>query len=83
MRTPEIERFVNVPQEPDRYVYRIKSTENSSTKFGPCEICGKACSEVFYQVEGKTFDLDGQIAITYHECKNLFGHEACLIGARR
>lgn len=83
MRAPEIEKFVDVPQEPDHYVYRIKSTRNSSAKFGPCEVCGKACSEVFHQVEGRTFDLDGRIAITYHECKNRFGHEECLRGKRR
>lgn len=90
MRTPEISRFVNVPQEPGKYVYRIKSTGNSSAKFGPCEVCGKHCPEVFYQVEGQTFltdELDecgaGKICITYHECRNFFGHEECLIGARR
>jgi hypothetical protein len=90
MRTREITRFRNVPREPGKYVYRIKSTGHSSMRYGPCEVCKKGCSEVFYQVEGLTYCTDelddcgpGKICVTYHECRNLFGHEDCLRGARR
>lgn len=62
------------------YVYRIKNTGFASDRYGNCERCGKHCSEVFYQVEGRVFE-PGQV--THLECNNLFGHETCLIGARR
>ena len=66
------------------YVYRIKSTKFSSARYGPCEVCRKDASEVFYQVEQTTYqEDDGTIHPTYYGCKNLFGHESCLIGARR
>ena len=89
MKTREISRFENVPNEPDKYIYRIKSTRRSSADLGPCEICRKHCSEVFHQVEGKTYltdaldEVPGQIEMTYHECKNYFGHEECLRRSRR
>lgn len=89
MRTPEISRFENVPQEPDRYIYRIRSTRRSSAGLGPCEACSKHCSEVFYQVEGKTYltdaldEVPNQIEVTFYECRNYFGHEECLKGVRR
>jgi hypothetical protein len=87
-----IDRFENVPAEPGRYVYRISHTGASSAKLGPCEVCGKPVSDVHIQVEGVTFaldDLDGDIgragdmAVTHHGCRDLFGHEACLRAARR
>lgn len=78
-----IDRFENVPSEPDRYVYRIKSTGHSSTRLGPCEVCDVHASEVFLQVEGLTFDNDGELAVTHYECTDLFGHRNCLIESRR
>lgn len=63
--------------------YRLKSTDESSRKFGPCEVCGQHCTEVFYQVESELFDDDGVTRETYHNCRNLFGHRTCLEGARR
>lgn len=65
------------------YQYRLSSTGHSSERYGPCEICKLHCSEVFIQAEARTFMSDGKPAWTHHECTTLFGHEACLINARR
>lgn len=86
---PYASRFEHVPNEPDVYIYRIENTGSSSARLGSCEVCDKHCSEVFYQVEGRTYltdtldDVSNQIAITHHECRNLFGHEDCLRRSRR
>ena len=42
-----IDRFENVPNKPDRYVYRIATTGHSSTRLGPCEVCSEHVTEVF------------------------------------
>lgn len=63
-----------------RYVYRIRALRDSSAKFGPCEICGGHVTQIHYQVEGRVYEAG---EVTHHECKNLFGHERCLIEARR
>lgn len=90
MKPTEISRFEDVPNEPDRYVYRIKNLGAGSARYGPCEVCGRPASETSIQVEGRTYLTDafddegpGKIAITYHECETLWGHEECLRGARR
>lgn len=82
--------FEHVPNAPDRYVYRIKTTRRSSQELGPCEICGKHAPEMFYQVEGLTYITDhlddcgpGKIRVTHAGTQNLFGHEMCLRNARR
>ncbi len=79
----EIDRFEDVPNEPGRYVYRIKSTGHSSARLGGCEVCGEHVTEVFLQVEGLTFDNDGELAITYADCRDLFGHRGCLLEGRK
>ena len=58
-----------------QYDYRLKTTGYSSERYGPCEVCGEHCSEVFYQVESK--------GGSRHKCRDLFGHETCLVAARR
>ena len=66
------------------YKYRIKSTGDSSAKFGPCEVCGKHASEVFYQVEERKYTrYDDSTGWTRYECRDFFGHEKCLRGQRR
>lgn len=81
------------------YRYRIKSTNDSSSKFGPCEVCGHHATEVFLQVEEQAYQLDALDlevlgahatpeeragkAWTQYECKRYFGHEACLLSVRR
>ena len=66
------------------YNYRIKSTENNSSKFGDCEICKKSCSEIFIQSETRCFKFEGKIHETYSKTNShTFGHEICLINSRR
>lgn len=70
--------------EAGQYRYRMRNTGHSSTKFGPCEICGNHVAEVFYQVEGTCYaEDDGSLYPTYAGCRSLFGHETCLKNARR
>jgi hypothetical protein len=67
----------------NRYRYRIKSTGESSAKYGACEVCGKHVSEVFYQVEEKFFRFPAGSGWTQHDCRSYFGHRACLMDRRR
>ncbi len=78
-----IDHFEHAPTETDRYVYRIGTTGHSSARLGVCEVCGEHATEVFFQVEGMTFDNDGVIAVTHYECTNLFGHRECLLKSRK
>jgi hypothetical protein len=58
-----------------------------------CEVCGQHVTEVFLQVEALALGSDvplgryakpGAPHVTYEGCcDGLFGHEACLRGARR
>lgn len=54
--------------------YRLATTEESSAKFGPCEVCGKWASEVHIQSH-----LDA------HGCyrSDGFGHRECLVGLHK
>lgn len=62
------------------YRYNLKSLGvPSSFKFGPCEVCGQDCTEVFYQTEERKYS-EGW---TQYNCKNLFGHEDCLKGKQK
>jgi len=79
------------------YRYRLSSTGASSDRYGVCEPCGLHAAEVFVQVETREFQLSPEaMAIprvaelhpegtgeTYHGCRTLFGHEDCLVRARR
>lgn len=67
----------------DRFVYRMRNTGDSSSKFGPCEVCNRPVSEVFLQTEGRVYEDGGQDAITHHETTQYFGHRECLIGQQR
>lgn len=69
-----------------KYRYRLRSTDASSSKFGPCEICGKHATEVFRQTEELEYDDEESETgkgWTQYECRSAFGHESCLIGIRR
>jgi len=46
---------------------KLKTTGQSSTKLGDCEVCKKHCSEVFLKWQ----IIDGVLTYT-------FGHEECL-----
>lgn len=65
------------------YRYRIKSMGGTSQRYGNCEVCHKDVSDVHYQVEQQRYTVDGDTGYTEHACRGLFGHEACLLGARR
>ena len=62
-----------------KYKYKLISREESSAKYGPCEICGKHVSEVFHQIESRKYE-DGY---TYAGCKDYFGHKKCLESKQR
>lgn len=69
-----------------KYHYTMISTRDSSAKYGPCEVCGEHCTEVFHQVEQREFisvEKPDEISLTYYQCWDYFGHENCLIGKRR
>jgi hypothetical protein len=59
--------------------YRITNTGMSSARLGGCEVCGKHVTDVFHQVE----ELQYAAGWTRLQCQDLFGHDACLVAARR
>lgn len=61
------------------YRYRMESTGDSSAKYGPCEVCGKHCTEIFHQVEERRYGNEW----TQAGCNNDFGHADCLKAKRR
>ena len=69
------------------YRYNLKSTEDSSSKYGNCDICGKHATEVFHQMEERHYKIEheGQIyeGWTKHNCNNYFGHRECLESKQR
>jgi len=67
-----------------KYKYIINSTNDSSSKFGNCEICNKQVSEVFIQVEQRKYiKPDGEISFTGDKCTTLYGHKECLLNKQR
>jgi hypothetical protein len=65
------------------YGYRMKSLNDGSDRYGVCECCGKPVSTTSYQVEVRLYNYNGQPGWTHHLCRSLFGHDHCLIAARR
>ena len=69
------------------YAYRLKSTGESSSKFGPCEVCNRHASEVFLQTEMLGFDNPLNPigpSYTYYQARHgAFGHKECLQGLQR
>ena len=63
-----------------KYKYKLSRMEGSSIKYGPCEVCGKNVSDVYYQIESRYTDRGRW---TFSGCYNLFGHEDCLVSKRR
>ena len=62
--------------------YFLKSTEDCSAKYGPCEVCGKAVSEVFHQWQDESYSvtIEGVTETGWARVgTELFGHEECLI----
>ncbi len=57
------------------YHYIIKELQQSSEKYGDCEVCHKKISgTMYYQVEKKEY----KHGWTSHMCKDYFGHKECL-----
>ena len=67
------------------YWYRTKPLNESSAKYGNCEVCGKPVDAVYIQVEGRMAKHEGmEPFLTHHECKEtLFGHKECLLAQQR
>ena len=60
------------------YRYNLKSTGNSSIKYGKCEVCKQHATEVFRQSEEREY-APGKWSMSSID---LFGHEQCLISRR-
>lgn len=58
--------------------YTLSNLEESSAKYGNCEICGEPVSEVYLQREENESTYGGW---TYGRTR--FGHEDCLINMRK
>ena len=67
------------------YRYDLTSTEESSNKYGNCDICGKHATEVFYQREEKEYinPITKLPSTTKYNCRNYFGHKECLESKQR
>lgn len=73
------------------YRYHLTTTGDNSNHYGPCDICGGHCSEVFHQVEERSYKRDKLdraegfkgIGWTHHNCNDYFGHKDCLEGKQR
>lgn len=67
------------------YRYKLNNMNESSQKYGVCEVCGKHVSEVYHQIEERKYfdNIDQEYSYTQYKCKNLFGHKDCLISQRR
>lgn len=66
------------------YYYKLISTGKSSHSFGHCEVCKKHASEVFHQIEERTYIRHtGEIGKTFAGCHDLFGHKSCLLKQRK
>jgi len=65
------------------YLYRLTNTNESSQKYGECEVCGKHVSEVFSQQEERSYQFEGRERWTQHKCHCLFGHKECLLCQRK
>lgn len=64
------------------FSYTLKSTRDSSMKYGSCEVCGKSVAEVYHQVcEISYVRHDGSTG--WYFVESIFGHKECLIGKRK
>lgn len=68
-----------------KYKYTLSSTNESSRKYGPCEICCQHASEVFIQTEYKRYEFEHN-GTKYEGWKLIdmnFGHKECLLKIRK
>lgn len=68
-----------------QYRYRLNSTGNNSTSLGNCEVCGTHVSDVFLQVEQRSYThpVSNAESWTHEGCHDYFGHEDCLKSKQR
>ena len=64
--------------------YRLKSLEDSSHKYGQCEVCGRHSSEIFLQSERRrtVFYADGKKYDFTKKENYVAGHKECLLAIR-
>lgn len=60
------------------YRYELMDTGYSSDRYGNCEVCHEPVRVVYHQIGRKATKFGGLI-----EDSSLFGHEICLINARK
>jgi len=67
------------------YKYNLTSTNESSHKYGNCDICGNYVTEVFRQTEEREYlnPVTKQMSLTKNNCYDYFGHEECLKNKQR
>jgi hypothetical protein len=67
--------------------YELSSTNESSSKLGNCEVCGKHATEVYMQSEERHYKFEHNgvkyEGWTKNGCNDYFGHEQCLRSKRR
>lgn len=75
----------------NKYRYQLRSTGQSSSRYGTCEVCGEYCPDVFIQIEEVQYSLlpeeknviPEEFAWTHFGCHTLFGHKECLESKQR
>lgn len=60
------------------YRYTLKSTGQSSTRFGNCEVCHLPASEVYHQTEEREYKTNHWTPVL-----DLYGHKECLEKIRK
>lgn len=63
------------------YIYRLTDAEDSSRRYGRCEICGKYVSDVHLQTEF-TQIVEGELNY-WEQGDTTWGHENCLVEKRK
>ena len=58
--------------------HTYKNTQESSAKYGPCELCGKSASEVWVKTGPKKYFHDSG---SFTSLGSVFGHKDCLANA--
>jgi len=70
-------------QHPGRTICLLISKEESSAKYGPCEVCGKPVGNVYHMVILEPYSVsDHGVMLEGHTITTLdheFGHKDCLL----
>jgi hypothetical protein len=79
-------------QQFGEYRYKLRSTGYGSARFGPCQVCGKYCPEVYAQTRERAIWMDwrdeadgtgkaGEI-VWIDDGAGVYGHRDCLEARR-